>query len=207
LLAGHPPFADDEVNRKIIRKQHSNPPSIAAYRLDIPPGLADVINRLLARSASDRYSTPTAAALALKPWASHDATFPERFFRPWQSAATDSLEQSAAAGGDPSPTPLPPTRRILRSQTERQATPDTTPMSVASSEPTDVFDLLESAQPMQDSGLMVEAHRLETGSPTVSLTVAAPPKPWANLGRKFWLTLGSLGVAALGAALLARFFA
>jgi eukaryotic-like serine/threonine-protein kinase len=211
LLAGHPPFADDDVNRKIVRKQHSNPPSIAAYRLDIPPGLAAVINRLLARSASDRYPTPTAAALALKPWSFHDGTFPERFFRPWQSAPSDLAGQAAAAGDDPSPTPLPPTRRILRSQTERRTggepTPDTTPMPGGPSDATHVFELPEPAQPMQDSGMLIEAHRLETGSPTIALTVAPPPKPWANLGRKFWLTLGGLAAAAIGAALLARLFA
>ena len=122
LLAGHPPFADDESERRIVRKQQSNAPSLVASRLDIPVGLADVINRLLARSASDRYATPEEAAAALQPWAGWEPSFLDRLFQ--------HLRTSAEA--DAPPAQLPPTRRITRAQTERRVPPDTTPMPRAS---------------------------------------------------------------------------
>ena len=167
LLAGHPPYADDEVDRKAIRKQHSNPPSIAAQRLDIPPGLAEVINRLQERSAVDRYATPAEAAEALKPWASPGEDFPERYFRPWNSPVV--ADESNVSGNEPSPTPLPPTRRILRSQTERIiALPDTLPKTT----PMPPIAALADSDPDLD----------ESGSPTENIVGALPAqKSWPIL--------------------------
>ena len=201
LLAGHPPFADDEVNRKLVRKQESNPPSIAALRLDLPAGLADVINTLLARSASDRYPTPREAAEALRPFVAATAEFPLRLFKPWRSAA-DVPGQPTSTGDDPSPTPLPPTRRILRSSTERrtappESMPDTTPIPAAKLKIAPVHP-----EPLPD--FLQETNLHETGSPTVTITAPVPPKPWRHLGRRFWLCAAALVVFALFAAILGR---
>jgi serine/threonine protein kinase len=199
LLAGHPPFADDDVSRKLVRKQQSNSPSIAALRLDIPVGLADVINRLLERSASDRYATPREAAEALAAFASVPADHPQRLFRPWHGRA-DTPGQPTASGNDPTPTPLPPTRRILRSQVERriappEAMPDTTPIPVSSLP----FSVLIPIS-MQETDLH------ETGSLTVTITAPVPRSRWRNLGPRFWLAVGALLIVALTAALAARSF-
>ncbi|MFO0804240.1 MAG: serine/threonine-protein kinase [Gemmataceae bacterium] len=199
MLAGHPPFADDEVNRKLVRKQQSNAPSIAALRLDIPEGFARVINRLLERSASDRYATPREAADALREFAAVPADYPQRLFRNWRSNA-DVPGQPTATGNDPTPTPLPPTRRILRSSTERrvappESMPDTTPLPAS---PPPVPDPLPLA--MQETDLH------ESGSPTVTITAPVPPSRWRNLGPRFWLAAGALLIVALTAALAARSF-
>ncbi|HEY3789780.1 MAG TPA: serine/threonine-protein kinase, partial [Urbifossiella sp.] len=177
LLAGHPPFADDEMQRKLVRKQQSNPPSLAALRLDIPCGLAEVINRMLSRSASDRYATPQDSARALKPWAARGPEFPERFFRPWRSP-TDAPGPPTSSGNDPSPTPLPPTRVILRAQTERrimppEAMPDTTPMPMAFNSDT-LAEALETADPVSvsDSEAVIDVLLDESGSPTETLRAA-----------------------------------
>jgi len=201
LLAGHPPFADDDVKRKLVRKQQSNPPSIAATRLDIPGAFADVINRLLARSASDRYSTPREAAEALRQFASVPAEYPQRLFRPWRNHP-DVPGQPTTTGNDPTPTPLPPTRRILRSSTERRIPSpetllDTTPMPASP-----LLPLLPEPLPFS----MQETDLHETGSPTVTITAPVPPKPWRNFGPRFWLAAGALLIVALAAALAARSF-
>jgi serine/threonine-protein kinase len=200
LLAGHPPFADDEVNRKLVRKQQSNAPSIAAMRLDIPTGLAQVINRMLERSASDRYATPRDVAEALKPWAELSAAaFPNRLFLPWRSRG-DGVEQSPMADADPSPTPLPPTRRILRSSTERRVAPtesmtDTTPMPVAA-----LKEIPPAEEPIRPEEWVLD----ESGSPTVTLLPAPPRRWWSNLGRRFWRVIGIIAGASLATALLAH---
>ena len=195
LLAGHPPFADDESIMKLVRKRESDPPSIVAARLDIPPGLAAVIDKLLSRSASDRYATPAEVIEALLPWAELPEVFPQRLFTVRQPNS-EALGEPTSSGADPAPTPLPPTRRILLASTERPTSdglPDAAPRPPVSPNPTErVPDFL------------CETDLFQTGSPTVSLTAPKPPRPSRNLGRRFWLGVGFGALAALLAAILGR---
>jgi serine/threonine-protein kinase len=202
LLAGHPPFADDESERKIVRKRESNPPSVAAFRLDIPTGLAEVINKLLSRSASERYRSPSELIEALEKWASPGEEFPDRFFRTWRGTSDAPGRPTAAGESDPRPTPLPPTRRILRSQTERriaplESVPDTTPMPVGSLRSLPATALAEADGPPTTSSILDES-----GSPTVTLTRA---KPVPRTGRR--VVMWALLFGAVLAALLLRMIA
>jgi serine/threonine-protein kinase len=80
LLAGHPPFPDGSPVEKVTRKLTADPPPIQLLRPDVPPGLAAVIHRLLARDPADRFRTPLEAAIALTPYAHPDPGFPQRLF-------------------------------------------------------------------------------------------------------------------------------
>ena len=71
LLAGRAPFDGPEYRGsldKMLAHRHEPVPSIRDSRPDIPTGLAAVLDRMLAKSPDDRYSTPAEAAEALAPW-------------------------------------------------------------------------------------------------------------------------------------------
>ena len=116
LLAGHPPFPDGEPEEKVALKMSRDPAALDRLRPDVPPGLAAVVHRLLARNPRDRYATPSAAAAALQAWADAAPDFPARLFPPAEPAGrpedASADDDSDAAGGS---TPACATRRIVRS--------------------------------------------------------------------------------------------
>jgi eukaryotic-like serine/threonine-protein kinase len=60
LLAGHPPFAPGRNTvQRILMNQTAEPPDLGDFRCDVPPKLADLCSRMMARSPDDR---PQAAA-------------------------------------------------------------------------------------------------------------------------------------------------
>ena len=80
LLAGHPPFPDGHPLEMVTRKLTVDPTPIDRLRPDVPPGLAAVVHRLLARDPADRFRTPVEAAIALTPFAHPAPGFPQRLF-------------------------------------------------------------------------------------------------------------------------------
>jgi serine/threonine-protein kinase len=68
LLAGQPPFAGGSVMQKILQHQQAEPPPIQSHRPDIPEGLGAVLQRALAKKPEDRFQTPAALAIALRPY-------------------------------------------------------------------------------------------------------------------------------------------
>ncbi|HTU21158.1 MAG TPA: serine/threonine-protein kinase [Gemmataceae bacterium] len=66
LLAGRPPFHGGTPTERLLKHQIDPPPPVARFRPDVPPSLAAVLERLLAKRPEHRYQTPaeTAAVLA-----------------------------------------------------------------------------------------------------------------------------------------------
>jgi len=58
LLAGRPPFATGTPLQKLLAHQECSPPALAAVRGDVPQALTRVLERMLAKDAGKRYSTP-----------------------------------------------------------------------------------------------------------------------------------------------------
>jgi len=58
LLAGQPPFAGGSLAEKLLKHQQTPPPPIDKARTDLPPGLAAIVMKLLAKHPGDRYQTP-----------------------------------------------------------------------------------------------------------------------------------------------------
>jgi len=125
LLAGHPPFPDPDLGRKLALKSDADPAPLTALRPDVPGELAAVVAKLMARRPADRYPTPAAAAAALAPWADAGPHFPARLFH--AAAGDDRPGPATAIGADPSPTPPPPTRRIVRPAAPRPVCPPAPP--------------------------------------------------------------------------------
>jgi hypothetical protein len=70
LLAGKPPFDDPNLQTMMTRVASEVPPPLALARPDIPPRLASVVAKCLARNPSDRYAGYTALRSALEPFRS-----------------------------------------------------------------------------------------------------------------------------------------
>ncbi|MFN9368815.1 MAG: serine/threonine-protein kinase [Planctomycetia bacterium] len=62
MLVGRPPFADGTMVQKLLQHQQEQPPAIDTLRPDVPPQLAAIIGRLMAKDPNDRYQRPVALA-------------------------------------------------------------------------------------------------------------------------------------------------
>jgi predicted Ser/Thr protein kinase len=67
LLTGRPPFAGD-VLEVLVGHSQSVPPPVESLRPDVPPRLAAVVARLLAKKPAERPQTPKEVAEALAPF-------------------------------------------------------------------------------------------------------------------------------------------
>jgi serine/threonine protein kinase len=69
LLSGRVPFPEGTVIDKFIHHAMDAPPPLGSLRAGLPPGLLEVVAKMMAKKPEDRYQTPTEAARALRPFA------------------------------------------------------------------------------------------------------------------------------------------
>jgi serine/threonine protein kinase len=67
-LTGRTPFAEGTVAQKLIWHQTRQPKAIRSIKAEVPQGLVEVIERMMAKDPGQRYQTPQAVADALEPW-------------------------------------------------------------------------------------------------------------------------------------------
>jgi WD40 repeat protein len=65
LLSGRPPFPQGTMVQKIMAHTERDPLPIQELRPDLPPGLARVVSRMMAKSPDERYQTPSEVCAAL----------------------------------------------------------------------------------------------------------------------------------------------
>ena len=65
LLVGTPPFPGGTMTQKLHRHLEEPPPSVTALRPDVPPPIAGIVDRLLAKRPEERFQTPHDLAEAL----------------------------------------------------------------------------------------------------------------------------------------------
>ncbi len=65
LLTGEPPFPGATLAEKLLKHQQASPPDLALRRADVPPAVAMVVHRMLAKRPEDRFQTPGEMAAAL----------------------------------------------------------------------------------------------------------------------------------------------
>jgi tRNA A-37 threonylcarbamoyl transferase component Bud32 len=68
LLTGQIPFRGS-ATQKIVAHQRFDPKPVLELRPEVPPGLAAVVARMMAKDPDERFATPVEVALALQPWA------------------------------------------------------------------------------------------------------------------------------------------
>jgi DNA-binding NtrC family response regulator/tRNA A-37 threonylcarbamoyl transferase component Bud32 len=64
-LTGQAPFVGSTLAQKLLQHQLEQPPPIETFRSDVPPALAEVVCRLMAKRPEDRYRTPAEVVAAL----------------------------------------------------------------------------------------------------------------------------------------------
>jgi eukaryotic-like serine/threonine-protein kinase len=69
LLAGRVPFPGKSAAQKIVAHQSESPEPLTRLRPDIPPALAAVVEKMMAKRPGDRYQSAAEVAEALAPWA------------------------------------------------------------------------------------------------------------------------------------------
>jgi serine/threonine-protein kinase len=60
MLAGQPPFTGDTPLAVAVQHLNSTPPPLTSRRPDVPPRLAQVVERMMAKKPADRFSDPAA---------------------------------------------------------------------------------------------------------------------------------------------------
>lgn len=68
LLTGKPPFDGGSVAQKLIRHQTEVPRPVDAIRAEIPPGVAAVVARMLAKDPAERPHSPARVIAELRSW-------------------------------------------------------------------------------------------------------------------------------------------
>jgi serine/threonine protein kinase len=69
LLTGRPPFPSGSLIQKVMAHAEKAPVPLAELRRDLPPGLTDVIRKMMAKAPEGRFPTPALVAAALTPFA------------------------------------------------------------------------------------------------------------------------------------------
>jgi hypothetical protein len=68
LLTGRTPFPEGTVIDKLLAHGQRTPKPLSDFRADVPPGLARVVERMMAKDPARRYQTPADVATALQPF-------------------------------------------------------------------------------------------------------------------------------------------
>jgi hypothetical protein len=68
LLAGRVPFQEDTALQTILAHLEQEPPPLRTLRSEVPPALAAVVERMMAKDPAQRYQTPAEVADALLPF-------------------------------------------------------------------------------------------------------------------------------------------
>jgi serine/threonine protein kinase len=75
-LTGRPPFPGGTSREKIHKHRTAKPTPIAELAPDLPPGLVDLIERLMSKDPAGRPATAAAAAQELRGWATGEVVAP-----------------------------------------------------------------------------------------------------------------------------------
>jgi formylglycine-generating enzyme required for sulfatase activity len=68
LLTGGPPFPEGTVMQKVLSHIEKQPKSVTTFRTDLPEGLMQVLDRMLAKDPAQRFQKPAEVAQALLPF-------------------------------------------------------------------------------------------------------------------------------------------
>ncbi len=90
LLTGQPPFPGGNLNQKLAAHLERDPEALATQRMELPPDLVRVVERMMAKDPAARFQTPSEVVSALEPFCQptpERSVRPSRFKRWWVAAA------------------------------------------------------------------------------------------------------------------------
>jgi len=73
LLAGRPPFTDGTLAQRLMSHQAKEPPSLKGFRDDVPAGLVEIIEKMMAKNPADRYQTAEDVSQVVSNWLKRNA--------------------------------------------------------------------------------------------------------------------------------------
>lgn len=68
MLTGHPPFTEGSLTQRLMAHQNKEPSPLEKERHGIPPSLAQLVRKLMAKKADDRFADAGQTAQALLQW-------------------------------------------------------------------------------------------------------------------------------------------
>ncbi|HEY6881145.1 MAG TPA: protein kinase [Polyangiales bacterium] len=175
-MAGRPPYVAESVGALAIRMMSGPPVPLSQLRPELPPGLADVVMRSVARDRDQRFPSMNALIEALRPY------------------SLDSASMLTPRGQG---TPLGPARasQPMAIDATMPAMPSPVPAVGPSSLPPERGSLPEVRMPTPTGEARLRLHRADEGR-TPSVVSSSRNWLWA-------VALGSLAVLITGSVLLA----
>jgi serine/threonine protein kinase len=107
MLTGQTPFPDGTITAKLVAHQTREPRSVESFRADVPPGMIEVLRRMMSKEPAERYATPIEVAEALAEWADMPVTPPPPREMPMHCPLVQAL------AGPPAPISGAPLARVL----------------------------------------------------------------------------------------------
>jgi serine/threonine protein kinase len=101
LLTGHPPFQAESLTELLLKHQMEQPTPLEQRRPDVPPGVAAIVRRLMAKRPQDRFQTPAEVVNALEPGNDTAAASAPVVLKPVdeRDSPWDSLVEDSPASG------------------------------------------------------------------------------------------------------------
>jgi serine/threonine-protein kinase len=123
LLAGRVPYPGGTVMQRLLRHRNGRPRPVESLRPEVPPGVAAVVRKLMARRPEDRYQTPAELVEALGAARDGPAAKPKSA-APTRRTARPARPQgkTVVARRGPLP-PVAPSQRITRQAVLKVAPP------------------------------------------------------------------------------------
>ncbi len=221
LLAGRPPFTGGTEAQRLLQHQQQEAPAVESLRPDVPPAVAAVVRRMLAKRPEQRFQTPGEVAALLEPfasWAGWENPAPVTGVAPGGKAGGSSLIDTPGSGErgwtlltDPTRAGAlpPPSSGTAAYAPAVAATAAHVPPSASA--PASGFSIVlpDNSQPpaapsligargAPEKGwtLLTEPEPLPVAVPVATLVDQPGAAPWPATGRRTWVLIAA-GVAAL----------
>jgi eukaryotic-like serine/threonine-protein kinase len=111
LLTGSPPFNQGNTAQKLLYHQMQTPPPVASLRPEVPPALAAVVERMMAKDPTARFQVPAEVVEALRPWTGTPIPLPTEEEIPPPGVGSNSpnvpVSSPKPSPRKPRPTPAP----------------------------------------------------------------------------------------------------
>ncbi len=103
LLSRHVPFEQGSLAQRLMAHQTQQPPPLTKYRSDIPDSLLEIIDKMMAKKAEDRYQNAEEVTQVLKAWiAEHaDDHWLEEHSEDWDAESTAAKKSGGNKQSEP----------------------------------------------------------------------------------------------------------
>jgi serine/threonine protein kinase len=190
-LAGQPPFPDTNLINQMVRHATEAPRKLSGFKGSIPPGLQQVVERMMAKDPCDRYPTPERAGHALQVFAGANETPAPGDVEPAMRHYLDWLAKEATPSSATDPGSTDPTVEKPGKNNDLMPVPEVAPGPDSTSSPPlaveEAASVPASARPEKASSVDIDVELQPQSDGAISLL---------RLSRRDFLMLG-IGAASI----------